>query len=103
MREEAVNHQAKLQSLEEDLSQARKACDAWRCKAMVAEQQRDEVRDIMSLYLHLFMCYANGSFMRVYLKAVSRVAVLQNEIRLLRETVSGHRTVDNEELRNAQL
>ncbi len=43
LREESVNHQAKLISLEEDLSQARKACDVWRCKAMVAEQQRDEV------------------------------------------------------------
>lgn len=35
--------QAKIMSLEEDLSQARKACDVWRCKAIMAEQQRDEV------------------------------------------------------------
>lgn len=43
LREEATTYQAKMLSLEEDLSQARSACDVWRCKAMVAEQQRDEV------------------------------------------------------------
>lgn len=43
LREEATNYQAKMLSLEEDLSQARSACDVWRCRAMVAEQQRDEV------------------------------------------------------------
>ena len=43
LREEAANQQTKAVSLEEDLSQARKVCDVWRCKALMAEQQRDEV------------------------------------------------------------
>ena len=49
LREEAANQQTKAVSLEEDLSQARKVCDVWRCKALMAEQQRDEVLSLMIL------------------------------------------------------
>lgn len=79
LREEAANQQTKAVSLEEDLSQARKVCDVWRCKALMAEQQRDE--------------------------AVTRMAAMQSEINLLRESVSGHshRMHGIEELRNLPL
>ncbi|XP_046450768.1 RING finger protein unkempt-like isoform X3 [Daphnia pulex] len=79
LRDDAANHQAKVLSLEEDLSQARNACDAWRCKAIVAEQQRDE--------------------------AVARVTALQNEMRILRDSISvhSHRNKEGEEMRNVQI
>jgi len=79
LREEAANQQTKAVSLEEDLTQARKVCDVWRCKALLAEQQRDE--------------------------AVTRMAAMQSEINLLRESVSGHshRMHGIEELRNLPL
>jgi len=79
LREEAANQQTKAVSLEEDLSQARKVCDVWRCKALMAEQQRDE--------------------------AVTRMAAMQSEINLLRESVTGHshRMHGIEELRNLPL
>lgn len=35
--------QAKIIALEEDLREAKKICDVWKCKAMIAEQQKDEV------------------------------------------------------------
>lgn len=57
LREEVASQQVKMANLEESLSQARKACDAWRCKALLAEQQRDE--------------------------AVSRIASLQSEVKSL--------------------
>jgi len=43
LKQEATNHQTKVNSLEEDLSLARRTCEAWRTKAIIAEQQRDEV------------------------------------------------------------
>lgn len=79
LREEATTYQAKMLSLEEDLSQARSACDVWRCKAMVAEQQRDE--------------------------AVATIAALQNEMRLLRDSLSvhSHRIKEGEDLRHVPI
>ena len=47
MKQEASSHQKKVNSLEEDLSLARRTCEAWRTKAIIAEQQRDEVYYIL--------------------------------------------------------
>jgi len=43
LKQEASTHHKKVNSLEEDLSLARRTCEAWRTKAIIAEQQRDEV------------------------------------------------------------
>lgn len=60
MKQEASSHQKKVNSLEEDLSLARRTCEAWRTKAIIAEQQRDEV--------------------------ALRLVALQQEMKLLRES-----------------
>ena len=43
LKQESSNNQAKVNSLEEELTLARRTSDAWRCKAIMAEQQREEV------------------------------------------------------------
>lgn len=69
LREEVASQQVKMANLEESLSQARKACDAWRCKALLAEQQRDEV---IWIVWYFFSALVGPSFVFLFLLRITK-------------------------------
>ena len=69
LREEVASQQVKMANLEESRSQARKACDAWRCKALLAEQQRDEV---IWIVWYFFSALVGPSFVFLFLLRITK-------------------------------
>lgn len=60
--EDYGRNQVKLAALEEDVREIKKICEAWRCKAMIAEQQRDEVRTFDEPLTDQFHYFLNNVF-----------------------------------------